>query len=1030
LNVWVATNRGISKLQNKSVKFYSSYVVSQQAGCNEFRSLNATDKEYILGLGGDNTLWIAEFSLRDSLNFVQFNFEEPNVPWSNFISSWIGKHHFWIATWGRGVIGLPINQTTKMIEHGPAKYLSHDPKNTNTLSTNETWSIYEDEEETLWVGTFSGLNMVNPNLRYGEKGSVTRYNHDPQDSSSISHDIVRQILPQDERSLWVATEVGVDLFEKQKGKFEHPFKNRETVSVIHKSKDGTMFVGTQGGLYETRKKQGQITFTKSPIFSESITYLAEDQLGRLWYASYNGIVCFDRKRQIAIRINERDGLHDSEGNLFQIENGVLVYSNGESIAAFDPKSLVTSEKQIVPVLTNVSVNNSEPVLGNRLTGIDAFRLAGHVSTIDELELDYQHNNFSLEFAAMEMTAPEKNLYRHKLEGYDPDWIETDWKQRTGTYTNLPAGDYTFRVRASNKHGVWSDQERTLKVKILPPPWRTWWAYSAYSFFVAGLLVLARRTIVQRERLKASFRLEHMELEKAKEIDKIKTSFFTNISHEFRTPLTLIKGPVQDVLEKYRDDAVVQTKLKLVQRNSDLLLKLINQLLDLSRLEAGTLRIEKTDIDTFGFVRAVSSSFESLARQKDLNLEIKVPTWSEPAAVDRDKLETIIINLVNNAIKFTPSGGTVTVTCTLKECILTLEVADTGIGIPKDQQFRVFERFYQVSNTHKEVGTGIGLALAKELVTLMGGAIQLKSTPGEGSSFSVQLPVEPVANAHEVPLSYVDHKSQENGISSIQHRTGNDEVHSTKPAVLVVEDNNDLRHFIIDCLGDEFDFLQADNGKKGLETATDNIPDLIISDVMMPEMDGITMTGKLKADVRTSHIPLILLTAKSTEDSKLHGLSSGADDYLTKPFNKSELLLKVRNGITRQQKLREKLRADLISTAPKVNVLSADEKFLDKVKGCILARLGDEQLSVESLAEEIGLSRVQLYRKVIALTGLSVNELIRKLRLQRASQLLKQKWGPVSQVAYEVGFSNLSYFSKVFKEEFGALPSEFSVEKMD
>ena len=335
----------------------------------------------------------------------------------------------------------------------------------------------------------------------------------------------------------------------------------------------------------------------------------------------------------------------------------------------------------------------------------------------------------------------------------------------------------------------------------------------------------------------------------------------------------------------------------------------------------------------------------------------------------------------------------------------------------------------MSEAHKEVGTGIGLSLVKELINLMGGNISVKSEVGKGSEFKVVMPIElssqttSSGESQGVKTTLSRQTPQATESSQPDARISEDDGQA-KPHVLVVEDNNDLRAFIIDSLGDEFHFLEAENGKLGLEVATKEIPDLIISDVMMPEMDGITMATKIKKDIRTSHIPLILLTAKSTEDSKLSGLQSGADDYLTKPFNKNELLLKVRNGVNRQQKLREKLRAELMSTAPKVEVLSEDEQFLNNVKEKILERLSDEQLSVESLAEDMGMSRVQLYRKISGLTDISVNELIRKLRLQRAAQLISQNWGPVSQVAYEVGFSNLSYFSKVFKEEFGVLPSEY------
>jgi signal transduction histidine kinase/DNA-binding response OmpR family regulator len=772
--------------------------------------------------------------------------------------------------------------------------------------------------------------------------------------------------------------------------------------------------------------------------------IAEDKLGRIWVINRGvGVTCYDRKQGIAIKLNKQNGIISEPYGLRVTSGGFFIAISSTGISVFDPLSLELNMNATHPLFTRLEVNNREAVIEGHPADKDDYVISRQITELSELEIDYLHNNFSLEFSAMEMTAPEKNLYRHKLDGYDPDWIVTDARNRTATYINLQAGTYTFRVKASNHHGVWSDNERTLKVIILPPPWRTWWAYTGYGLLVAGLLVVARRNIVQQERLKSNLALEkverereHFELEKAKEVDKVKTSFFTNISHEFRTPLTLIKGPVQNILDKYKDDPKLQEQLKLVQRNSDLLLKLINQLLDLAKLESGTMKIEKSKGNINSFINAIASSFQSFAGQKQVSIHIEVPSTSYEAIFDKDKLETILINLINNAIKFTPAGGSVTVQAEVSQPPVTshqqliLKVKDTGIGIPPEHQSKIFERFHQVNEAHKEVGTGVGLALVKELVALMEANISVKSAEGIGSEFTIELPIELLPEREVTPLFT---GNQYSVISSelpppiTDHQlpiTPQESEIQGKPQVLVVEDNHDLRAFIIDCLGDEFNFIEAENGKIGLTKATEEIPDMIISDVMMPEMDGITLAEKIKNDIRTSHIPLILLTAKASEDAKLQGLQSGADDYLTKPFNKHELLLKVRNGVSRQLKLRERLRADLMSTAPKVEVLSADEQFLNKVKEGILARLSDEQLSVESLAEDMSMSRVQLYRKITALTGLSSNELIRKLRLQKAAQLLQQKWGPVSQVAYEVGFSNLSYFSKVFKEEFGMLPSEY------
>jgi DNA-binding response OmpR family regulator len=528
------------------------------------------------------------------------------------------------------------------------------------------------------------------------------------------------------------------------------------------------------------------------------------------------------------------------------------------------------------------------------------------------------------------------------------------------------------------------------------------------------------------------------------VDKVKSTFFANISHEFRTPLTLIKGPVQEMLEEYADHPKVKERMNLVQRNADVVLKLINQLLDLAKLESGNLVVEKSINDINSFLSVVANSFLSLAVQKNISLGIELPSKKYSASFDNYKVETILVNLINNAIKFTPAGGSVNVRAEViipqvstdiqsmgtplrrkgdGGEVMTLIVSDTGIGIDKVQHEKIFERFHQVSDVHTEVGTGIGLSLVKELVALMKGTLSFQSEPGKGSVFTVTLPLD------QLQLLKDSVEAGEEGVSiraigtSDREESVEEDVNNA-PQILVVEDNDDLRKFIIGSLGTRYCFIEAGDGKQGMEKALNEIPDLIISDVMMPEMDGITMTGKLKKDTRTSHIPLILLTAKTSDESKLSGLSTGADDYLTKPFNKQELLLKVRNSIALQVKLREKVRLELLKESPKVEVQSSDEKFLLKVKEAILSRLSDEQLCVESLAEEIALSRSQLLRKITALTGVSVNELIRTFRLQKAAQLLEQSWGPVTQVAYEVGFSNLSYFSKVFKEQYGVLPSDY------
>jgi signal transduction histidine kinase/DNA-binding response OmpR family regulator len=1052
-NVWISTNKGVSKTKRQSVKVYNT-PTSMEHGVNQIGS-EIIISEFVtiinnkIVFGENDRIWTTQVKLKDSLTFNAFPYKKPTKLFGAgltfFSQSWKGRRFFWVAAHSSGVLGFPIDSLTGEVKNGPVFHLYPDWDNTTDPNTvwAKTRTVWEDSNENLWVGTYAGLFKVDLKNAYDKKGAVTFYQHIPGDEKSLSFQIVNAIVPEDGDAFLVATDVGVDLFND--GAFEHIFKSRERVSSVFRASDSTVFVGTEGGLYQGRKSNGHYTFTKSLLVTQPVREtqpIVEDDLNRLWISTPTGIVCLDRRQDIAVRLNEMDGfLSTSIGEvngaprLCRSPEGLIVISFTGGFSVFDPMTLTVSKRKVKPVLTELLVNNRRAIVKGHPTVQEDFVIDADIALTRDLELDYLHNNFSITFAAMEMVEPESNLYRHKLEGYDPEWIATDYKNRTASYTNLPSGVYTLRVKASNHHGVWSDFETTQKITILPPPWKTWWAYTGYSLLAVALLLFARRSIVQRERLKSNLQLaiveqekEHFELEKAKEVDRVKTSFFTNISHEFRTPLTLIKGPVESLIEKFKDDPEAVKRLNLVKRNSELLLRLINQLLDLAKLESGSLKVEKSEGNPFSLIRAVASSFESFARQKTVSLLIEVPDKTLSVIFDKEKLETILINLINNAIKFTPPNGTVTVTAEVYQYYLVLAIKDTGIGIPKDHQEKIFERFHQVSEAHKEVGTGIGLSLVKELVSLMKGRITVTSEAGAGSEFMVTLPIEILNEVASVKaaINGEAHADQLPGYAETASPRGltTQEDSSNKPHILVVEDNSDLREFIIDSLGPEFHFLQAGDGKVGLETATASVPDLIISDVMMPEMDGVTMTQKIKEDIRTSHIPVILLTAKSGEDSKLTGLQSGAEDYLTKPFNKQELLLKVRNRISLQLKLREKLRLELMKEAPAVNVQSADEKFLLRIKEVIHERMSDEQLSVESMADEIGISRSQLYRKVTALTGLSMNELIRNFRLKRAAQLLQQNWGPVSQVAYEVGFSNLSYFSKVFKEEFGVLPSEY------
>jgi signal transduction histidine kinase/DNA-binding response OmpR family regulator len=567
--------------------------------------------------------------------------------------------------------------------------------------------------------------------------------------------------------------------------------------------------------------------------------------------------------------------------------------------------------------------------------------------------------------------------------------------------------------------VWNEEGVSLTITILPPPWKTWWAYTLYAIGFVALLLAARQNIINRERLKTQVALEQKEKQTLKELDHLKTKFFSNITHEFRTPLTLIQGPADQLLEKTTDPETTQ-QLHLIKNNAQRLLKLINQLLDLARLDAKEMKLQLQPLDLAALARNTLAQFSSLAESKTISFQWQLTEPIPPVLGDAEKIETIIINLVSNALKFTPSGKQVRVSTKFDNNSFILKVEDTGRGIPANKLPHIFERFYQVEasdSIHAE-GTGIGLALVKEYVELMKGIIHVESQPGKGTVFTITLHFTPSAqpvieNGSPVTTGAVKEPVQET------------DAPAHLPLILLVEDNEDIRALIKSCLGSSYRYSEARHGKEGLEKARTEIPDIIISDLMMPEMDGLEFCARIKKDNRTNHIPFVMLTAKAADDHKLTGLQTGADDYLVKPFRKEELMVKVQNMVHLREKMQEHIKLHLLASPSPVQATSATDQLILKARTFVEANLGDSNLSVEVLATELNLSREQCYRKFMALTGLSPSAFIRKLRLQRAAKLLAAQAGPVSQIAYQVGYENLSHFSKAFKEEFGRLPSEYT-----
>jgi len=933
----------------------------------------------------------------------------------------------------------------------------------NGLGGNGVSSVAEGGDGKIFIGTDYGITEYDP-----ESKKTKYFFNIPGDATSLSHNSVNAVFVDSKNKLWASTPFDLNLFipdTKQFYKFRNPEFSQKNILQFLETEDGLWLGTATGGLLFFDPNTGTIQQSfqykegsTGGLSNNYITALLKDSQNFIWIGTQQGLNRYHPVKKIIERIPPETGFTGlSIGNIVEVPaNEILVNSDAglfsckpvEDISTLKFKklpsplvnttlpikrvygknfNLIFSENLVyrLPLSLSTATAQTNPIVitqfaldPNNKHPLDSAETRINPSHRKNIKLDYDQNLFSIEFALLDFTDSKNNQYAYMLENFDETWTYSGTR-RFVTYTNISPGTYRFRAKGAGHNGVWNEDGVSLTITILPPPWKTWWAYTGYAVIFFGILLLSRKTIVNRERLKAQVALEQKEKQTLKELDHLKTKFFSNITHEFRTPLTLIQGPADNLLEKTSDKEAIQ-QLHLIKNNSQRLLKLINQLLDLSKLDANEVKLDIKPLNLAALTRTVLSQFTSMAEARNINFQWQLTEPMPTVLGDAEKIETIIINLVSNALKFTPANKQVRVSTHYQDGTFVFKVEDTGRGIPANKLAHIFDRFYQVEasdSSHAE-GTGIGLALVKEYVELMKGIIHVESLPGNGTTFTVTLRFTPTTHTvidEVAPVTTEFHSEQPletNGTPNL-------------PLILLVEDNEDIRTLIKTCLRSSYRYSEARHGKEGLEKARTEIPDLIISDLMMPEMDGLEFCTRIKKDSYTNHIPFIMLTAKAADEHKITGLQTGADDYLIKPFNKQELILKVQNLIHLREKLQEQIKLNLLTKTSPVQVASASEQFIMKAKTFVEAHLADNSLSVETLAAELNLGREQCYRKILALTGLSPSAFIRKLKLQRAAQLIAAQAGPVSQVAYQVGYENLSHFSKAFKEEFGKLPSEYT-----
>ncbi len=896
-----------------------------------------------------------------------------------------------------------------------------------------------DEAGHIWVGSTSdGLSVWEP-----ETSRLRTYTvREGVAANSPSRNVIG--IYRDRRGrMWILFDTrGLAFHDKQTDSLVICFDpDRGLASPMCAAEDleGNLWMGTFAGLLRLDQDGRVVEAISGPdgLPHDQVGSLLADENGMLWMSTDRGFARYDPQTRELRSFDSRDGLPTNKVHFGYARghDGTIYFGGRGGLVSFDPTTFRRSDFVPPVVITALRIADREvrPGPGSPLDRA--------IELKDGITLAHDQNDITLNFATLHFARPERNRYRFRLDGVDDDWRDPG-QDRRAIYTSLSPGRYTFRVRGSNADGLWNEEETRLDIRILPPWWQSAGARLVYMLLALGFVALVYRQIIQRMRIRTALEVERVEARQWQDLDRLRKRFFSNVSHEFRTPLTLLRTPLQRLREA--PDSGNAELFAMMSRNADRLGQLIDQLLDLSRLEAGRLPLHWGCNDVTAFLRTLITGFEPLASEGGIDLQVRIP--EDPAVLwfDADLLEKVTVNLVTNAVKHTPPGGRIVVNSTVAATPrshpipvdpgsaylrtegfsrgLCLSVANTGSYIPPAEHELVFDRFQQLAGGGRAGGSGLGLALVKELVSLLEGSVHLSSDSERGTCFTVELPLflEPPSRKAGEPCQPADAATP-----AAETTTEEEEAASSgRQQLLVAEDNQDLRQYLAQSLGSSYNVLTAVNGEEALQLALAEIPDLVISDVMMPVMDGLELCRRLKTDWRTSHVPVILLTAKVGIENRLTGLEHGADDYLAKPFDSRELMARIANLTALRRQLQERYADRVKSLDPDpLPVTSMDDRFLERCREIIDEHLEDD-LSVAAYAREVGLSRGQLHRKLKALTDLGPREFIRSHRLHRAAELLRGRYGNVTEVAYSVGFKGLSHFTRCFREQFGITPSSY------
>lgn len=889
-----------------------------------------------------------------------------------------------------------------------------------SILNNTVFSMLCADDGTICAGVYNAIAFYKP--------EEDRF--DVRDLSPLIHDhSIMDMHLSGNGDLWLATEGDglICLRESQGAKgwkdtlsFRRQNDNEHSlcgnrVYTLYEDDQSVIWVGTSDGLcYIDKSGIVERADTSTGLNRQYITYITGDHAGNIWIAHKNGLARYNKRskevRHFSSLFNNQPVSFLDRSGWNDPKTGIIYLGTQDGYISFNPDQILVNPDAPVVVFTSLQVQNQPVAVLDTVNG--EVLLPKSLPFVSSLSFSYWERSFSIAFAALHYSEPQNNRYLYKLEGYDSDWIRTDALHAEARYSNLPPGNYELHVRAANPDGVWSLEDAILRIEVQPPFWETVPAYVLYFLLVAGMLIWVYFYLISKEKFRSQLALERLEKQKALELDNLKLEFYTNVSHELRTPLSLIIDPV----EKLQDDELTREKrkeyIRIIHRNASRLLQLINQLLDFRKIETSNETVNLTNADWVAFAQSIADSFQLRAQQRGIKLDFYCKLFSLFCLLDEDKFEKILVNLISNAIKYTPDSGSITVTMKVENENLLLLVQDNGIGIASKALPHLFDPFVQVKGNRSFEGssTGIGLALTKSLVELLGGQIQVESVPKKGSTFTVRIPIKV---SRGVP-------AEPDGVEL-------DLTEEAKPLLLLVDDNEEILHYLEREMQADYKILTARDGKEAKQKATTWIPDIVVSDVVMPETDGLEFCRILKTDIRTSHIPVILLTARQSQGFRIEGLEQGADAYLTKPFNTSVLKAQIKSLIENRRKVQSRYVDDERESEALPSAGDLEAEFLQQAIALVQANLTTDGFNSELLAEHLNLGQRQLYRKLHALTGQTVHQFITSIRMDEAKRRLRMKNKTISEVAFEVGYTELSNFSRSFSKQFGKSPSQFLAE---